>query len=216
MFGILLVTAIGVVIAGVYWKPKLRVIRELQNLETKRIAAFGDKESGKVVGELVYLGEALISPLSGRECAYYDIRVQEFNNKSWHTIIRESAGVEFEVHDGSGIAIVEPMEALTAITVDSHTTSGSFDDPTKEEEVFLARHQSEGRGRMFNKSLRYHEGVFEQGELVAVWGRGVKEYDSRPPDTGDRGYRDAPTTRLRMQRSQKELLRISDDTRTTL
>jgi hypothetical protein len=183
------------------------------------IENFSERNPAKIVGSLVYIGEPLSSPLTGRTCAYYEILVEEYHSGTdddgyWETMIQESQGQDFVIEDDTGTAIVNPIGAQVALTVDSRTKSGTFDAPTEQERNYLNSHGQEGEGWWgFNKSLRYREGILEAGEAVAVLGRGVKEPD---PDGVEqaRGYRSAPPMRLRMRGSQKGPLLISDDTST--
>jgi len=106
----------GLVVGGgllglvLYYSEGARLKRELRNAERWSIGEFPDGTIAKVVGSLVLVGEPLMAPLSGRPCAYYDIRVQEYRSSgksgSWHTIIRESQGTDFMLEDGTGKAII--------------------------------------------------------------------------------------------------------------
>jgi hypothetical protein len=208
----------GIVGASLYFSRGARLKRTLRNAPRLSIKDVSEREPAKIVGTLAYLGESLISPLTGRSCAYYEIHVEQYESGAnddghWRTIIRESLGQDFMLEDGTGRAIINPVGAQLALTIDSHSKSGSFDDPTDLERNYLISHGQEGKGWVFNKRIRYREGILEADESVAVLGRGVKEPD---PDGVDQagGYRSAPPMRLRMRGSQKTPLLISDDTGT--
>ncbi len=200
-----------------YNSESARTKRALRDTPRRTIGDFSEREPGKVVGTLSYLGEPLRSPLTGRTCAYYEIHVEEYRSSgksgTWYTMIKESQGQDFSLEDQSGYAIVNPVGASLAITVDSHTRSGSFDDPTDLERSFLNAHGRDGKAWVFNKKVRYKEGVLEAGESVAVLGRGTKEPDPSGVHK-QAGYRDAPPMRLRLGRSAKLPLMISDDVST--
>ncbi|MBL4635894.1 MAG: hypothetical protein JKY56_18685 [Kofleriaceae bacterium] len=214
MFIALVVAAGAVALASLFFSRNARIIRSLRTTPQRRIESFSEEEVAKIVGTLQYIGDPLISPLTGRHCAYYEIHVDEHyggNNAQWHTMIRESVGVEFEVDDGTGKAVVDPMSAMIAIVVDSHTRSGTLDSPTGREVAYLESHQRKSKGWFLNKKIRYREGILESGELVAIMGRGTRETDIAAGSQGERGYRDAPAMRLRMQSPEKTPMKISDN-----
>lgn len=210
IFGVAAV-AIG---AGFYFNKDRRIRRLLKKSDRVEIAQFPDGASAKVVGAVVVENQHLNAPLTGRPCVYYEARVEEYKSRgksgSWVTVIREVAGVPFFVRDSSGEALIDPSGANVAIDTDSKTKSGTFDGATPTEEAFLNRHGRESKGWVFNKSLRYREGVFEPGETVAAFGTGVRE-----PDPGGvnaaQGYRGMPPTRLRLRHSHAGPLYLSDN-----
>ena len=185
--------------------------RALRNARKHSIRDFPDSTQGKVVGRLAYHQEELVAPLSGRPCAYYCITVSEYrshgNSGSYCEIINEEKGVDFVLRDGTGTALVMVAAASTALTRDHKTTSGTFDSPTPREESYLNAHGEQGKGWVFNKSIRYVEGILEAGEQVSVYGFGSKEPD---PDADPTGYRDAPPMRLRISGSVDHPSLISD------
>jgi len=86
--------------------------------------------------------------------------------------------VTFVIDDGTGRAIIDPTGARVAVDIDMTTRSGTFDDATPVEEQFLIRHGLRASGWMFNRTLRYREGVIEVGGTHAVKGPGVPQPDS--------------------------------------
>jgi len=191
--------------------PRARQL--LRRAPRRMIDAFKEGEAAKIVGTLSYLGEPLRTPLTGRPCACYEILVEEYSATggmgSWEVVIREFKGQDFMLRDETGLAIVSPEGAELEITLDSQTKSGTFHEPTVRETNFLKSHGRKGKGWLFNKTLRYREGVLEAGEFVAVLGQGVNEPD---PDGADQvsGYRQGPPMRLRLGGSKKTPLMISD------
>ncbi|MCP4445970.1 MAG: hypothetical protein GY811_11585 [Myxococcales bacterium] len=191
--------------------------RLFRRTRSTAIRSFEDGKTGKIVGRLSYLGEPLRSPLTGRPCAFYEIIVEEYKNHlgltsgGWQRVIRDAQGQDFLIDDGTGRAIVDPTDPEVVITIDAQTSSGMTDDPTVREMDFLKSHGFVGKGWVFNKTLRYREGILESGESVAVMGRGTLEPD---PDgaNGVTGYRDGPPMRVRLRSSSKRPLLISDDT----
>ena len=118
-------------------------MRSLAESPRVAIAAFPRNKAAKIVGTISLDWQPLISPLTGRPCAYYEIEVEERRKSGdshrWVTIVRESAEIEFRVTDESGYAIVDPARSQVAIHVDSKSRSGSFDDATPMEKAFLER-----------------------------------------------------------------------------
>ena len=81
--------------------------------------------------------------------------------------------MDFVLDDGTGPAIVEVEDAQISVVMDARFRSGAFNDATPQLESFLAKHGWKSTGLFgFNKSLRYAEGVLEEGESVTVFGRG--------------------------------------------
>jgi hypothetical protein len=123
---------------------------------------------------------------------------------------RELRGVPVTVDDGTGRALVDPTAARIDVDIDTTSKSGTLDDPTEAEAAFLQRHGQKGAGWLFNKRLRYREGVFEVGERIAVMCQPVREPD---PDAAARavaGYRDPAPTRLRIGGSPAHPILLSD------
>lgn len=169
----------------------------------------------KLVGALSFAEEPLIAPLTGRRCAYYEAIVEELRggrNSRWVRVIHEVGRRDFYLDDGTGRALVRTSGAEVVVTRDSHQRSGTFRDATPELESFLRKHGRESTGVLgFNKSLRYREGVLEEGEHVAVCGVG-----RRAPDPWGQpgGYREQPTM-LVLEPQEKVPLYVSDDPSTT-
>ena len=207
-----LAAAAAVVAASFLWNEKARIRRELRNAPRVAIGDLEEGRSGRLVGQ-VGEGATLQAPLTGRSCVFYEATVEQYRSNgksgSWRQVARELRCVPFVLDDGSGRAIVDPSGARVAVDIDMTTRSGTFDDPTPVEEQFLARHGLRAAGWVFNKSLRYREGVIEIGETIAVMGQGVREPD---PDAAAKaqGYRGGPPTRLRLGGSARHPILLSD------
>lgn len=200
-------------LAGLLWyySENERVKRALREAKKYSIEEFPDGTQGKIVGRVQFLGEPLTAPLSGRPCAFYSIRVEEYqsngNSGSWYEIITDEKGIDFAMSDGTGQAIIHTEAAKTVLSEDHQTKSGTLNDPTAAERAYLESHAVEGKGWVFNKSLRYSEGVLEADEMVSVFGYGSKEPD---PDAAPAGYRDMAPMRLRISGSATHPPLISD------
>jgi hypothetical protein len=206
-----LVFAVGVGGLLWYYSENEKIKRALREAKKYSIKEFPDGAQGKIVGRVEFLGEPLRAPLSGRPCAFYSIRVEEYRSNgksgSWYKIIGDEVGINFGMSDGTGQAIIHAEAAKTVLTEDHETKSGTFDDPTEVERAYLESKSVEGQGWVFNKSLRYIEGVLEADEMVSVFGYGSKEPD---PDAAPAGYRDMAPMRLRISGSANHPPLISD------
>lgn len=203
---------VGLILGAAWWFSKEQQIKRA--LRKLRPTPLGEVRDGlvKVRGTVATL-EALQAPLSGRACAYYEViveqRVSSGKSSSWRTIIREVEERDFLLEDGTGRARVEMVAVEAAVTKDGHWSSGTLNDATPELEEFLQRHGHASQGWVFNKTLRYREGVLEPGEEVAVLGWAEREIDPEPGTAGA-GYRDAPT-RVVLRANGASALRVSDD-----
>jgi hypothetical protein len=191
---------------------RLRVARRLRAGKHYAIAALPESTPGRVVGIAQALNETLTSPLSGRACVYYEVKVITNSGGPGVKVLHERRGVPFVLLDGEVRAIVDPRHAELAVDVDVHTASGIFDDPTSAEAALLARHRQRGTGWIFNKVLRYEEAVIAIGETIAVFGTGVREPD---PEAAPSSYRGELPTRIRLSGSRRFPLLISDKPSTT-
>ena len=207
-----LVAGVAIVAASLVWNEKALIRRELRSASRVDIAELREGRTGRIVGK-VGDGETLQAPFTGRSCVFYEATVEEYRSSgktgSWRQVVREARGVPFVLDDGTGRAIVDPGGARIDVDIDMTTRSGTFDDATPIEEQFLTRHGLRATGWVFNKSLRYREGVIEVGETIAVMGQGVREPD---PDAVGKvgGYRSGPPTRLRLGGSSRHPILLSD------
>ncbi|HTF03895.1 MAG TPA: hypothetical protein VK826_07715 [Bacteroidia bacterium] len=154
-----------------------RVKRALKNVQPKKIGDFKSGEVGKIKGQIVFAGRTIIAPLSGRECVYYHIEVEERNsggkNSRWLPVIDEKKKADVVLFDGENYAVVVDRKAQTYIFPDASFTSGSFDDALPEMEKYLETHKKKSTGILgFNKTMRYTEGILEEDEWCAVAGQG--------------------------------------------
>lgn len=184
------------------------VRRALRNAPRFKIGDLPENHLGRIVGQAQPIdGQVLQAPLTGRPCLVFKVTVEE-KREHWDTWIVEQHGVPFVLVDDTGRALVDPSAAKVSLEVDSQTQSGTFDDPTPIERVFLERHQQTGVAWVFNRTLRYNEAIVAVGERVAVLGSGTREPDPDAPPTS--AYRGAQPTRLRLTSSVKYPLVISD------
>lgn len=212
-----IIAAVAAVGIGMYYSGTWQMKRALREAKQVYISDFREGTPAKVVGKLVYDEHTLTAPLSGRACAYYEVvveeRVSRGDTSSWRQIIKDVEFADFVLEDSSGSAVVRMQAAQVLVVKDSHAKSGTFDDATEVEEAFLRKHHRESKGWVFNKALRYKEGVLEQGEEVAVLGHGT--WEANPDQSAVPGNYRETARRLVMRSGKDAPLYVSDDPSTT-
>lgn len=156
------------------------VKEQLKKAKKKQISSVENGETVKIVGKVEVLGNPLIAPLSGRKCCYYNVLIEEKVGNdgssesighSWKTIIKEEVLGEFVIRDGDDYAIIDTPEVKVYSVEDKSYWSGFRNDPTDRLEKYLKYH---GHSSTFffgmNKTIRYKEGVLEEGEVIGVLG----------------------------------------------
>jgi len=195
-----------------WWmNPKNITKRRLREIRRKRVVDVQDGELAKIVGTLRYASAPLTAPLSSRRCAYFEARVEQKHGKnSWRKIAEAKDGGSFFLEDESGRALVRLEDLGAALVEDVKFNSGVLHDPTPQAYAFLDEYGESATGMLgFNKTLRYAEGVLEEGEKVVVCGVGRWEVDPDPCQAGE-GYRDKPK-RLLMTAPHVGKMLVSDD-----
>lgn len=168
----------GVMIAKSYFSRKAVVRRKLKKAVDVKISDFLTGDIAKIVGHVEIAGDALIAPLSGRKCAYYHVLVEQLvsSGKSsyWKKLIEEEVSGTFVIRDGRYRAHIDRGSNLkTYLIQDKEYSSGLGNNATERLENYLQANGTESENWLgFNKKLRYKEGVLEQGECMAVVGRG--------------------------------------------
>lgn len=188
--------------------------RAMRALAVRRIDDVLTGEKARIVGAVEPLA-AITAPLSGRACVYWRVHVEEYRrsgkNGSWHTIVDEHEGVDFLLRDGDQKALVKTSFVHPVLERDGSWSSGLWNEASDELKAFLAERGHSTEGWIFNKNMRYREGVAEPGEEIAVVGVGRRERD---PDEHARpdGYRDvAMPERLVMDAPEDGPLLLSDE-----
>ncbi len=202
------------VVARFAFTRERRIKRALRRVRPTLIREARDGKAVKLVGELVYAGRPIPSPLSQRACAYYSIVVEEFQRRGrggrWHEIVREENGIDFYLRDASGVALVRVAsdgKDLPALVYDRKARTSPLIRSDADLERFLGARGRAVEGRFFRKNLRAYEGVLEAGERVAVGGLARWMPD---PDAAGGNYRETPK-RLVLQASESLPLFLSDD-----
>jgi hypothetical protein len=187
-----------------------RAKRALRRAPLVDVAQAEDGQLAKLVGRLRYDAgrPPLVAPLSRRACAYYRAVVEQILEDSRKTIIDTSDFLPFFwLEDESGRARVELGSPTVILSMDAHFSSGFLADARPHVEEFLAAHDQSSTGWVFNKSLRYREGVLEEGEQVAVCG--LCRWEPDPDPTASSGYRHS-ALRLRVVEPLEGEMVISD------
>jgi hypothetical protein len=193
----LVVVAIGIVILVVTWyfSDQQKTKRAIRDAVGAKIVEAQPGQVVKLTGRVAYLGEPVRAPLSGRACAYYEVTIQEYRSHgksgSYETVLRDPGGVDFLLDDGTGRARVVNQALKVLAVQDAKYESGTFNDATPGLEAYLAEHGLKSKGWLFNKSMRYLEAVFEEGETVSVVGEVSFEHVPGEVPAGD-GYRETP------------------------
>jgi len=160
-----------------YFNRKNLVKRKLKKAVGLKIYNFKNGDIAKVAGKVELVGEPLIAPLSGRKCAHYQVLVEELvstgKSSHWHTLIKDEKVVKFVIRDGRYSAFVNYGEIKSYLVEDRLYKSGFRHDATPELEQYLYNHGRKSVGILgLNKTIRYREGILEEGESIAVAGRG--------------------------------------------
>ena len=219
-FGLLGATAaIGALGYQYFFSKTARTKRAIKRQEQVPIGEASEGVPIRIVGSLSYAGQPLDAPLTGRPCAAWHVLVEEYKGSggarrgNWATVVEDWDSRPFIVEDGTGKAFVKAEAADLALVQDAHFRSGTFDDAHERLEAFLNDHGEASTGAVFNRTLRYREGVLAAGETVAVMGIGRLEMDPDGDQAGA-GYRTAPQ-RLVVDGLEDGRLLVSDDPKTT-
>jgi len=213
---VLIALVVGLIaFLGWWFSDDQRAKRAMRGVPKRSIADVIEGERARIVGA-VEVPEPLTAPLSGRPCAAWRVTVEERRrsgkNSYWKKIVDEHEAVEFFLTDGTGKARVEQVIVKPVLAHDARGGSGFLNDPTPELQAFLADRGHDTQGWVFNKTIRFREGVAEPGEEVAVVGTGRWERDPDEKARAGSGYREAAMPkRLVMQPSEGGSLLLSDE-----
>ncbi|MFC0878611.1 hypothetical protein ACE01N_18595 [Saccharicrinis sp. FJH2] len=181
------------VIVRLLFNKKAIVKRKLKKAVAKPILNFNTGDIAKINGKIEIAEEPLHAPLSGRKCAYYFTHVEQkvSSGKSthWRTLIKEERSCKYVIRAGYKCAYVDETNLKSYIVQDRKYRSGFRNDATPELERFLNTHGYKSEGLLgMNKTIRYKEGILEEGEEVAVAGRGEWKFSNLVglPDIYDR------------------------------
>jgi hypothetical protein len=192
------------------FSKKARIRRRLKKFPFKYISDFVNGESAKITGMVEFVDVPLTSPLSGRTCAWYYVlveqRVSSGRSSHWKKIIEEEVPGRFVVRDGNRCALVDERKVKSYIVQDKQFRSGFMNDATGTLEAYLNKHGIKSEGLFgLNKSIRYKEGVLEEGERISVFGKG--EWKEAP----QLGLADVYGRVLHMRAPDQDFMVLTDD-----
>jgi hypothetical protein len=166
-----------IIIYAIFFNRRSIVKRKMKKTPLKRISDVYENDLVRITGKVELFGDAMTSPLSGRRCGYYHIHVEQkvSNGKSsnWRTVIDEEVPGYFLIREGRHCAIISDNRIKTYLIQDKTFRSGTFNDADENLNNYLQQkgHSSTGFFGM-NKTMRYKEGILEEGEQIAVAGIG--------------------------------------------
>lgn len=175
---IILVIIVFFILNESFFSKKAVVVRKLKKANTKRISSFVNGEVAKIVGKIECIGTLLIAPLSGRKCVYYYIlieqRVKSGETYRWKKLIEEEVAGTFGIRDWQYCAQIDSKNIMSHIAQDRNYSSGFFNNASENLNCYLEKHGKKSINFFgFNKTLRYKEGVLEEGEMISVMGKGT-------------------------------------------
>lgn len=214
-FIIIFAIVIAVFISVIFFSKKAIIKRKLKKSDLRKIRDFKDGELARIVGTVEFVDAPLLSPLSNRECSYYYVHIEQKvgsgKNSKWKTIIEEEISNKFLIREGDNYAFLNDKRVKSYIVQDKSYSTGFFTDATENLENYLASKGYESEGSFgFNKTLRYKEGILEQGEKIAVFGKG---------EWKDAASLNLPETYgkiLEITSSSEDAIYLSDDPDTTV
>lgn len=169
----------------------------------------------KVVGVVRAAAATLRAPLTGRECVYFDVRMEEAasddhressdeRKRSRRRVsVRDREAVDFVVEDESGRALVRTGDVQVVVLRDVDESVRGGERPEVDELLRLHGHSP--------RSLTVREGSIAIGERVAVVGEASWTFDDDAP--GPESYRLRPQLLVLSTTADHPLI-VSDDPET--
>jgi len=167
----------AIVFLALYFSKKAVVRRKLKKAPARKIMNFVNGETARITGRVELTGEPLTAPLSGRRCAYFHVLVEQQvstgKGAHWQKYIEEEVAGRFGIRDGKHCATIDCSQVKSYIVGDRKYSSGFMHDAEENLRRYLARHSKGSTNVLgWNKTLRYREGIIEEGETIAVLGKG--------------------------------------------
>lgn len=176
IFYFVLVVIAGIALYSFFFSRKAIVKRKLKGTKQLSMSEVMNGEHARIQGTIVYAGKSLTAPLSGRRCSYYYILVEEKRSSgkssSWHNLIEEEVAGDVVIRDGNSYAIIDTNMVKSYLVQDAQYSSGFLNDASPVLEAYLKKHGQKSTDWLgFNDTLRYKEGILEEGELLTVVGK---------------------------------------------
>lgn len=211
---IIAVIVVAVLIGILFFNKKAIIKRKLKKAGQKKISEFRSGDTAKLVGKVEFVEEPLIAPLSGRKCSMYYVHVEERvssgKNSRWVTRVEEEVWSKFVIKEGDKYAFINDKNRKCYIVQDANYRSGFMNDASAELANYLKSKSVESENILgFNRTIRYQEGVLENDEQIAVFGKGVwkESAELNLPETYGKV--------LEITSSNDEAVYVSDDPDTT-
>ncbi len=182
LFGIFFLVLVGISTFSIVMA--VRKHRRHKLLGGTRMTGIGALRPGlaKTAGTVVALEEPLVSPMTQRNCVFYEFRVEEERydlvqhrrhgpaQTHWVTIVHDRQACRFAIEDDSGQAEIDMAGGEVNMQDVARNASGRFRSaPPELERVLRRRYGTSTRGLVFDKMLRYTETVIEEGDnLIAL------------------------------------------------
>lgn len=166
-----------IAVLAIYFSKKAVIRRAIRNTPHKPIREFQEGDMGKIIGKIVFAGQTLLAPLTGRPCAAYQVEIQEWKRSGkrhrWVTVITEEKKGDIIINDGTQHAWIEHEGLHFYLMQDGNFSSGAGNDAAPHLEAYLSAHGRNSTNFFgWNRSIRYREGILEENELLAVVGCG--------------------------------------------
>ncbi len=177
-------------LGGLYYRPKYKRAKKIHQLmlDTKT-TPIGSLKPGPVEirGRVSSSVPPAPSPWAQKPCVFYNFHVEERQSRThngrtstyWVDRINDRRSDPFQVEDETGSVDIIPGEGEFQINADHSTSSGTFNDAPENLRVLLNnRYGQDTQGLIFNKTLRYHESILENGDEIYIFGE-VKQKDGK-------------------------------------
>lgn len=169
------IIVIVVLVLSYYYSTKKKIIRALLKSPLKPINRIKDNEYAKIIGKAKYVHTPLISPLSGKQCVYYQVIIEKKVKNGWRKYAEDKKIQDFFIESGNELALINATQAdkfsKVYLEKDHILNSGFLNDPSAQLTNYLKGLNKTSTNLLgFNKTLRYKEGVIELDEVIAIKG----------------------------------------------
>jgi hypothetical protein len=189
----------GIIAFSFFFSKRAIVKRRLRKMPHKQMSELQDGDIARVTGRISLCGTTFCAPFSGRKCSYYHIIVEQHhsgkNGGHWSLLVDEVKTGDVVITNGRTAAIVNTDSAEAYVYKDREYRSGFLNDPNPLLTEYLKNKGVKGVSWIgLNKTLRYQEGVLEEGEQLTVAGkvRWMRKSETSLDITADRILRIEP------------------------